>query len=266
MSEHDVPTVILCGGRGTRISELNLLVPKPLVPIGDRPILWHVMKIYATQGHTQFVLALGYLGEEIRRFFLHYDSLVRDFTIELGKPDPIEFLDGEPEEGWRVSCIDTGVDAKTGTRVYRATRHLDDGPIMVTYADGVGTVDIDALLAFHQGHGRLATVTAVHPPSQFGELVIESDGTVSSFAEKPAASALPINGGFMVFEQEAIDRFIPADADVMLEHEPMVALARARQLVAYEHPGFWQNMDTPRERQLLDDLWQSGHAPWKIWD
>ncbi len=261
-----IPTVILCGGRGTRISELNLSVPKPLVPIGPRPILWHVMKIYASQGYTDFVLALGWLGEEIRRFFLQYDALTADFTIELGKPDGVDYLASHGEENWRVTCIDTGVDALTGTRVRQATRHLEDGPIMVTYSDGVGTVDLDALLAFHRQHGRLATVTAVHPQSRFGELVIGADGTVAAFAEKPAATALPINGGFMVFEREAIDRYIPDDADVMLERGPMEALARDGQLMAYEHRGFWQNMDTPRERQLLDGLWESGDAPWKAWE
>jgi glucose-1-phosphate cytidylyltransferase len=266
MSERSVSTVILCGGRGTRISELTTSIPKPMVPVGGRPILWHVMKIYATQGYDDFILALGWLGDEIRRFFLQYDALTSDFTIELGKPDSVEYLSSHPEENWRVTCIDTGVDALTGTRVRRSTRHLPDGPIMVTYSDGLGPIDLDALLAFHRDHGRLATVTTVHPQSRFGELVIGADGTVSEFAEKPAATALPINGGFMVFEKEAIDRYIPADTDVMLEREPMEALARDGQLMAFEHGDFWQNMDTPRERQLLEGLWESGDAPWKAWE
>jgi glucose-1-phosphate cytidylyltransferase len=261
-----VPTVILCGGRGTRISEVNSLAPKPLLPIGGRPILWHIMKIYATYGHTDFVLALGWLGEEIRRFFLHYHALTSDFTLELGKPDDIEYLNGHAEEQWRVTCIDTGRAALTGTRVLRATRHLDDGPVMVTYGDSVGPVNITDLLAHHRAHGRLATVTAVRPPGRFGELVIGRGGVISEFAEKPQTTAGFINGGFMVFEKEAIDRYIPTDADVMLEREPLGALAADGQLVAYEHDGFWQPMDTPRERALLEDLWASGAPPWRIWN
>ena len=266
MGNTAIPTIILCGGRGSRISEVSQVVPKPMLSIGARPILWHVMKIYASHGQTDFVLALGWLGEEIRRFFLDYDALTSDFTIELGRSHSIEFLHDHPEDTWRVTCIDTGVDALTGTRVRRATRHLPDGSIMVTYGDGVATVDVGDLLAFHRQHGRLATVTAVHPPGRFGELVIREDGRVAEFAEKPETGAGSINGGFMVFEKEAIDRYIPQDADVMLEREPMSALAAAGQLVAYEHDGFWHQMDTPRERQLLEDLWESGKAPWKVWD
>jgi glucose-1-phosphate cytidylyltransferase len=265
MSSEPVPTVILCGGRGTRISEVNPVVPKPMLPIGGRPILWHIMKVYATCGHSDFVLALGWLGEEIRRFFLHYHALTSDFTLELGKPDAIDYLNGHSEERWRVTCIDTGLDALTGTRVRRATRHLDNGPVMVTYGDSVGAVDIEGLLAHHRAHGRLATVTAVRPPGRFGELVVKDDGTIVEFAEKPQTTTGSINGGFMVFEKDAIDRYIPSDADVMLEREPMRALADDGQLVAYDHNGFWQPMDTPRERQLLEDLWVAGEAPWKTW-
>src|SRR5947209_5786698 len=261
-----VPTVILCGGRGTRISEVNPVVPKPMLPIGGRPILWHIMKIYASHGCNDFVLALGWLGEEIRRFFLQYQALTCDFTIELGRPEHIEFLNGHPEADWRVTCVDTGLDALTGTRVRRATRHLTDGPIMVTYGDCVGAIEVDKLLAFHRTHGRLATVTAVRPPGRFGELLIDGDGGITEFAEKPQTSTGSINGGFMVFEKEAIDRYIPDDADVMLERGPMGALAADDQLVAYEHDGFWQPMDTPRERQLLEDLWVASEAPWRVWE
>ncbi len=266
MGDSVVPTVILCGGRGSRISEVNPLVPKPMLPIGGRPILWHIMKIYATYGCTDFVFALGWLGEAIRRFFMEYQALTCDFTIELGRSDRIEFLNGHAEEEWRVTCIDTGADSLTGTRTRRATRHLPDGPIMVTYGDCVGNVDIGKLLAYHRASGRLATVTAVHPPGRFGELVIRPDGTVTDFVEKPQTSSGSINGGFMVFEKEAIDRYVPSDENVMLEREPIAALAKDGHLVAYHHEGFWQPMDTPRERQLLDDLWQSSRAPWKVWD
>lgn len=261
-----VPTVILCGGRGTRISEVNPTLPKPLLPIGDRPVLWHIMAVYAHHGADHFVLALGWLGEEIRRFFLQYHALTSDFTIELGRPDSIEFRDQTPAVNWKVSCIDTGRDSLTATRVRLAAAATPgDGPIMVTYGDSVGDVDVAALLEFHRSHGRLATVTAVHPPGRFGELVIDGD-LVDRFDEKPQTSEGAINGGFMVFEREAIDRFFPVDADVMLEREPMAGLAAAGELMAFRHDGFWQPMDTPRERALLEQLWLAGDAPWKVWD
>ncbi len=261
-----MPTVILCGGRGSRISGVNPLVPKPMLPIGGRPILWHVMKTYAAHHQRDFILALGWLGEEIKRFVLHFEAMTRDFTVELGRPGTLALLDGSPAEDWRVTCIDTGQDALTGTRVRRATRHLPDGPVMVSYGDGVADLDITALIAFHRAHGRLATVTAVRPPGRFGELLLDEDGTVGDFAEKPQTTTGWISGGFMVLEREAVERHIPADADVMLEREPMRALAAEGQLVAYRHDGFFQPMDTPRERELLEALWRSGKAPWRVWD
>jgi glucose-1-phosphate cytidylyltransferase len=261
----DVTTIILCGGRGTRIREVSAVVPKPLVPIGDRPILWHIMKLYSSYGFSDFVLALGWLGDEIRKFFLHYEALTRDFTIGLGAEGGIEFLGSHGEDDWRVTCLDTGLDSLTGSRVRRASRHLPDGPVMVTYGDGVGNIDVRALLEFHRGHGRQATVTAVRPPGRFGELRIHDDGLVAEFEEKPQTSTGAISGGFMVFEREAVDRYIPADVDVMLEREPLRALAADHQLMAFEHDGFWQPMDTPREQELLQELWASGEAPWKTW-
>jgi glucose-1-phosphate cytidylyltransferase len=259
------PAIILCGGRGTRISDVNPSVPKPMLPIGPRPMLWHIMKIYAHHGITDFTLALGWLGDEIRRWVLDQHALASDFTVELGRPDAIEYHEPHPDAGWRVSCVDTGLHSLTGTRVRRAVERLDDGPVLVTYGDGLGDVDVTALLAFHRAHGRLATITAVHPPGRFGELVLDGDA-VTAFAEKPGRSAGLINGGFMVFEREALLRYIPADADVMLEREPMSALAEAGQLMAFEHTGFWQAMDTAGERALLEDRWASGDAPWKVWD
>lgn len=260
-----VPTIILCGGRGTRIREADVTLPKPMLPIGERPILWHIMKIYAAFGHSHFVLALGWLGREIREFFLHYEALTSDFSITLDRYGKITYLGDPIESPWQVTCVDTGLDSLTGTRVRLAARALGRGPVMVTYGDGVGDVDVSHLLDFHRSHGRLATVTAVHPPGRFGELNLRGDGTVESFDEKPQASEGAINGGFMVFEREAIDRYIPADRNVHLEREPLDALARDGQLMAYEHRGFWQPMDTPRERDLLNRLWESGSAPWKVW-
>jgi glucose-1-phosphate cytidylyltransferase len=258
----EVPTIILCGGRGTRISEVNPLLPKPMLPVGERPMLWHIMKTYAAHGHQDFVLALGWLGEEIRRYFLHFHALTSDFTIELGKPDQKVLVGWWVVGGWGVWWVVWGVVWVWGWGVGGGCRHLDDGPVMVTYGDSLGAVDIGALLAFHRSHGKLATVTSVRPPGRFGELVLGEGGRVERFEEKPQTSAGSINGGFMVFEKEAIDSFVPADDDVMLEREPMAALSAAGQLVAYEHDGFWQPMDTPRERDLLESLWAAGSAPW----
>lgn len=260
-----IPTIILCGGRGTRISEGYPTIPKPLVPIGGRPILWHIMKIYSSFGHTDFVLALGWLGEEIRRYFLEYWAQNCDFTVDLASPDAIEYLGEHQEMDWRVTCCQTGVDSLTGTRVRVAAARLAAERVMVTYGDGVGDVDIDSLIRAHVDSGRLATITAVQPPSRFGELIIDADGVVSEFAEKPQTSTGSINGGFMVFEAEAIRRYFPEDGDYMLEREPLAQLAADRQLNAFVHDGFWQPMDTPRERDLLDGLWSSGHAPWRTW-
>ena len=236
-----VPTIILCGGRGTRMADASRVLPKPLLPIGGRPILWHVMKIYASHGHRSFALALGWLGDEIRRFA------------------------GGLDEGWSVECIDTGGDALTGTRVRRAAQHVMADRIMVTYGDGVGDIDIDALLRRHEDAGRLATVTAVHPPGRFGELSFGHDGIVTDFEEKPQTSQGWISGGFMVMERDAVEQYIPKDDDVMLEREPMSGLARDRQLAVYQHDGFWQPMDTPREHALLNSMWNAGKAPWQTW-
>lgn len=260
-----IPTIILCGGRGMRIREASSAVPKPLLPIGDRPMLWHIMSLYAAHGHKGFVLALGYLANAIKEFFLHFDALANDFELELGTPNSVRALRPLAEHGWRVACVDTGLDAMTGTRVRRAAAHTASLRVMVTYGDGLADVDVGELVAFHRNHGRLATITAVRPAGRFGELEVDSAGVVRSFEEKPAGRSGRINGGFMVFERAAIDDFIPANEDVALEREPLTRLAAAGQLVAFEHDGFWQQMDTPNEQQLLTELWQTGSAPWKIW-
>jgi glucose-1-phosphate cytidylyltransferase len=260
-----IPTIILCGGRGTRISEGYPTIPKPLVPIGGRPILWHIMKIYSSFGHTDFVLALGWLGEEIRRYFLEYWANNCDFTVDLSTPDSISYATEHPEKDWRVTCCQTGVDSLTGTRVRRAAARLGGDRFMVTYGDGLGNVDLTALLAHHESQGRLATMTAVQPPSRFGELIIDDSGVITEFAEKPQTSTGAINGGFMIFEVDALDRYFPAEGDYMLEREPLARLAADGQLNAFVHNGFWQPMDTPRERELLEGLWNSGDAPWRTW-
>jgi len=265
VGEQGRPTIILCGGRGTRIGEVNPLIPKPMLPIGPRPILWHIMKTYASHGVTDFTLALGWLGHEIRRWVLYHHTLTSDFTVEFGRPGAIDYHGPHPEAGWRVSCVDTGVDSLTGTRTRQAALRLDDGPILVSYGDCVSDVDVTALLAFHRGHGRLATITAVRPPGRFGELSLDGDRVVD-FSEKPATSAGSINGGYMVFEREALLRYIPADEDVTLEREPMSALANDGELMAWQHHGFWQPMDTRREHTQLEVMWDTGRAPWKVWE
>jgi glucose-1-phosphate cytidylyltransferase len=253
--------VILCGGRGTRISGVDPNLPKPMLPIGGRPILWHVMRIYAAQGHNDFVLALGWMGDRIRRYFLQYQALTCDFTIELGRQGSIEYLGEHEEADWRVTCLDTGVDSLTGTRVRRAAERLDDGPIMVTYGDGLADIDLEALLQFHRESGRLATITAVAPPGRFGELRLD-DGRVSRFVEKPGSDTPSINGGFMVLEREAIERYIPAHENVALEREPLARLAADGELGAYRHRGFWQAMDTAPEHEMLNRLCSTGEPPW----
>lgn len=260
-----VPTIILCGGRGTRISEYSATLPKPLIPVGDRPILWHIMSIYGSQGYSDFVLALGWRGTEIRRYFLEFEALTSDFSLELGKRETLTFHQTLREDGWRITCVDTGQDALTGTRVRRAAARVKGDRVMVTYGDGVADIDLAALLDHHQRESRLATVTAVRPASRFGEMTISDSGQVTKFVEKPASSSGAINGGFMVFEREAITRYFPEDDDFMLEAGPLVRLAKDGQLSAYIHDGFWQQMDTPRERELLTNLWDSGDAPWRIW-
>lgn len=265
MADGSVPVVILCGGRGTRLSSYDSTIPKPLAPIGDRPILWHIMKLYSTFGHEDFVLALGWLGEEIRRYFLHYDAMTRDFTLKLGEPGNVGFHDSTVRGNWQVTCKDTGRDTLTGTRVRKAMDAISCDTFMVTYGDCIGDIDIPALLECHRQAGRLATITAVQPPSRFGELTISDGGQVTSFVEKPQTSTGAINGGFMVFQREALDRYFPRDGDYMLEREPLGSLASDGQLTAYTHHGFWQPMDTPRERMLLEGLWTSGEAPWCVW-
>lgn len=264
MGELAIPVVILCGGRGTRLSSYDSTIPKPLAPIGDRPILWHIMKLYSSFGYDDFVLALGWLGEEIRRYFLHYDAMTRDFTLRLGDPGVVRFQEAATSSNWQVTCKDTGRDTLTGSRVRRAMDHSRSDTFMVTYGDCIGDIDIAALFECHRNGGRLATITAVQPPSRFGELTIGDNGQVMNFVEKPQTSTGAINGGFMVFEREALDRYFPQEGDYMLEREPLGSLAADGELTAYQHHGFWQPMDTPRERLLLEGLWTSGQAPWRV--
>jgi glucose-1-phosphate cytidylyltransferase len=253
--------VILCGGLGTRMREETEYRPKPMVEVGGRPLLWHIMKLYAHHGLNEFVCCLGYRGEAIKRYFLDYGALGSDLTVHLGTGE-VEFARRETED-WKVTLVDTGEHSMTGARVKRVEHALGDADLFLcTYGDGLADVDVGALLAFHRSHGRLATVTGVHPPSRFGELVHEGT-VVERFAEKPESAGL-VSGGFFVFDRAVLDRLSP-DVSCVLEREPLEGLARDGELCLYPHGGFWQCADTVRDVELLRSLWSAGDAPWAVW-
>ncbi|MDZ4675114.1 MAG: glucose-1-phosphate cytidylyltransferase [Gemmatimonadota bacterium] len=254
-------TVILAGGRGTRLSEETTSRPKPMVEIGGKPLLWHLMSIYAHHGCRDFVVACGYKGEMIKSYFHDLLVLSGDFTVDLSRGSLEVANDSRPP--WRVSVVDTGQDTMTGGRIGRLARWLGGETFLATYGDGLGDVDITGLLAFHRAHGKAATVTAVRPPARFGGLVL-ADGQVREFSEKSQADAGWINGGFFVFEARVLD-YLTGD-DCILEREPLERLAAEGELMAYQHSGFWQPMDTLREKEQLELHWSSGHAPWRVWD
>ena len=253
--------VILCGGLGTRLREETEVRPKPLVAVGERPVLWHIMKSYASHGFNEFVLALGYKGDLIKDYFLNYRYRSSSLTVKLDSDDVV-VRDGCCED-WTVHLVDTGLHTQTGGRVKRAAEFVGREPFLLTYGDGVSNVDIRRLVAYHRAHGRLATVTAVRPPARFGGLGFDGD-FVAHFEEKPQIGEGWINGGFFVFEPEVLD-YIEGD-DTALERGPLERLAEDRQLVAYRHEEFWQCMDTLRDVQLLESLWHGGEAPWKVWE
>lgn len=251
--------ILLAGGFGTRLSEYTDAIPKPMVTIGGRPILWHIMRTYAHFGHKDFYVALGYKAEVVKEYFLHYRSLHSDFTVDLSTgavtPHQTDLAD------WRVTLVDTGSESMTGGRVKRMQDFVGYEPFMLTYGDGVANIDLERLLTFHRSHGKMVTVTAVHPGARFGELLMDGD-QVSSFQEKPQMGQGWINGGYFVMQPEFFD-LITGDSAV-LEREPLEWVARQGELVAYRHEGFWQCMDTKRDRDLLEELWQYGKAPWLV--
>jgi len=250
--------IILCGGLGTRLSEETQIKPKPMVEIGGRPIVWHIMKSYEKYGFKDFILALGYKGEVIKDYFLHYHARQSDLTVHL-KSGKVDYSNPTAED-WNVSLVDTGPLTMTGGRLLRLKSHvIADGTFMLTYGDGVSNIDIKKLLEFHRSHGKLATVSAVRPPVRFGELLMDGQ-KVSQFQEKPQAGEGWINGGFFVFETGVFD-FINGD-ETLLERDPLEKLSEIGELMAYHHPGFWQCMDTIRDRDFLQNAWASGNAPW----
>jgi glucose-1-phosphate cytidylyltransferase len=251
--------VILAGGKGTRLAEETR--PKPMVDIGGKPILWHIMSIYAAHGYKEFLVACGYKGEMIKEYFHNIFIHSNDYVIDL-KDGSLKVLNTSGTD-WRIGVIDTGLETQTAGRIKRLKSWIGDETFMVTYGDGVGAIDIRSLVEFHKRHGKLATVTAVRPPARFGGLTLEQDA-VREFSEKPQTGEGWINGGFFVFEPRVFD-YLEGDESV-LEREPLERLAADGQLMAFKHTGFWQPMDTLREKQLLDQLWASGKAPWKVWE
>ncbi len=252
--------VILAGGLGTRLAEETEVKPKPMVEIGERPILWHIMKHYASFGFNEFVIALGYKGEVIKRFFLEHATLQNSFSIDMRSGD-LKTQKRESED-WTVHLVNTGLESSTGGRIARVRDYLDNETFLLTYGDGVSNVDLNSLITHHKKHGRIVTLTAVRPPARFGGLIFDGD-LISQFTEKPQIGEGWINGGFMVMEPKILD-YIPSDA-TNLEAQVLEQLAEESQLAAYRHSDFWQCMDTLRDKKLLESLWQGGKAPWKTW-
>jgi glucose-1-phosphate cytidylyltransferase len=256
--------IILCGGMGTRLREETEYKPKPMVEIGGKPILWHIMKLYAHYGYNEYVLALGYKGDVIRDFFLNYHFYNNDFTVQLGKKNCVEVFGNHEEHDWKVTLAETGQDSMTGYRVKLCERYVKDDIFMLTYGDAVSNIDISELVSFHKSHGRTGTITGVFPPSRFGDLKVSGE-LVERFKEKPKtiSGQNPINGGFFVFNHEFFE-MIPSDASCDLEKRPLENLAERGQLAVYRHDGFWQCMDTYRDYLLLNKLWKTG-PEWKVW-
>ena len=255
--------VILCGGKGTRLKEETEFRPKPMVTIGGKPVLWHIMKIYAHYGYKEFILCLGYKGNMIKEYFLNYEAMNNDFSVRLGNHNQIEFHSNHQEVDWKVTLVDTGENTQTGSRIKKVAGYLDTEDFMVTYGDGVGNIDIPKLISLHQSAGRVGTITGVRPSSRFGELVT-NDHKVIKFHEKPQVSTGLINGGFFVFKKEFL-KYLPENDNMPLEEEPLEKLTAAGELSIYRHDGFWQCVDTYRELGLLNSLWQTTSPPWKVW-
>ena len=253
--------VILAGGLGTRLSEETSLRPKPMIEIGDNPILWHILKIYSFYGFNDFLIALGYKGDLVKKFFLEYIDYSGDITISIKKKE--KKVIREDFENWNLSLVETGIDTSTGGRVKNLFKYINNETFMCTYGDGVSNVNIKELLKFHKEHGKLATITAVRPPARFGGIILDNEKLVKKFIEKPSAGEGWINGGFMVFEPEVLGLIKKPDSS--LESDVLEELSKQKQLAAYVHNGFWQCMDTKRDKDYLERVWTSGKASWKLW-
>lgn len=256
-------TVILCGGKGTRIRGVDDSLPKPMIPVGSYPIIWHVMHRYAAFGHKDFVLCLGYKGEAIKNFFLNYQTRATDFSIDFAHEAEVEFHNAQEEIDWRVTLAETGEDTLTGSRVKKIQKYIgDDETFMLTYGDGVSDIDIDKLIKFHKAHGKAMTISGVRPPGRFGELEHDDKGKIVEFNEKPQTSGGRISGGFFVCNRKVFDYLDGARDDKTLETEPMRRLAADGEMMMYAHDGFWQCMDTYRDFSFLNELVSGGNAPW----
>lgn len=256
--------VILCGGQGTRIRDVTEDLPKPMLPIGHQPILWHIMKGYAHHGYKHFILCLGYKSWLIKQFFLDYRLRGGDFTVKLGRGRDVEVHHCPSDDDWRVTLVETGPDAMTGCRVKRVERYLTGDHFHLTYGDGLTDMALPELERFHRGHGKVGTVTVVQPPSRFGEVGLRGN-RVNQFSEKPVTTRARVSGGFFIFRRDFLDR-LQDDPGLVLESGPLPQLARDGELMAHAHDGFWQPMDTGREYKHLNELWARGDAPWKVWD
>jgi len=257
-------TIILCGGEGTRLKEETEYKPKPMVEIGGKPILWHVMRIYAHFGFKEFVLALGYKGDIIRDFFLNYEFYNNDFTITLGSHKDMAVHGNLDKIDWKVTLVETGSKAMTGSRIKQCERYIEEDNFMVTYGDGLADINISKLVEYHKDHGKIGTLTGINPPSRFGELYAEENQVIKFFEKsKLEGTRGDINGGFMLFKRKFFDR-LSADRDCVLEREPLEKLAQDRELMLYHHAGYWQCMDTYREYLLLQETWSRGDAPWQF--
>jgi glucose-1-phosphate cytidylyltransferase len=255
-----VRVAILAGGFGTRLAEHTDNIPKPMVPVGGYPIIWHIMKIYAAQGHDDFAVALGYLGNVIKEYFVNYRYHDRSISVDTATGD-VKTLNGAGEN-WRIDLVETGLHTQTKGRVDQICKHIGNEPFMLTYGDGVSDIDIAKLLEFHKSHGKIATITVVRPPARFGAVEVTGDA-VTRFEEKPQIGEGWINGGFFVLEPE-VAKYV-AGADAMWEQDPLENLAADGELMAYRHEGFWQSMDSLRDVRYLESLWDSGNPPWKVW-
>lgn len=253
--------VILAGGYGTRIRDVADDIPKPMIPIGPFPILWHIMKTYAHFGHKEFIICLGYKGQIIKDFFLNYEAYTRDFTITFGSKGKTVFHSEHDESDWKITLAETGLRSMTGARISRIRDYVGEEDFMLTYGDGVSDVNIDHLVAFHKSHGKVLTVTGVRPPGRFGEMVGDESGQIMEFNEKPQATAGRISGGYFVASPRIFD-YLDDSEDLIFEQGPIHQLVKDKQLMMFEHDGFWQPMDTSREFQLLNTLYENGEAPW----
>jgi glucose-1-phosphate cytidylyltransferase len=256
--------VILCGGRGSRMQEETEIRPKPLIEIGGKPILWHIMKIYSSYGYNEFVLCLGYKGSSIKEYFYNYHVLMNDFTITMDGKQEIQYHNTSDEIDWKVTLVDTGTNSLKGARIKKIEKYIDSDRLLLTYGDGVADVNIEKLMDFHLKHGKLGTLTGVRPPSRFGDLIVEK-GKVEKFSEKPQASAGMINGGFFVLNK-GIFNYLSDKEDCDFEMGALEKLAEENQLMVYEHAGSWECMDTVRETEHLNNLWNKGKAFWKVWE